>query len=57
MDPDSTTTMGDEDAVKTDNPFQSINAVDRTSAKFSTWASDCRGLDKLDERDDNMAGD
>lgn len=57
MDPDSTTTIGDEDAVKTDNPFQSINAVDRTSAKFSTWASDCRGLDKLDERDDNMAGD
>jgi hypothetical protein len=40
MDPESTTTMGDELAVNTERPFHSINAVDRTSAKLRTCARD-----------------
>lgn len=43
MDPDSTTTMGDGESETTEMPFQSMNAVDKTSAKLRTWAASCRG--------------
>lgn len=48
--------MGDEEAVATDNPFHIIKAVERTSAKLRTCASDWRVLDILDDRKDNMVG-
>jgi hypothetical protein len=43
MDPDSTTTIGDGESATTESPFQSMKAVERTSAKLSTWAASCRG--------------
>jgi hypothetical protein len=43
MDPDSTTTMGDGESETTERPFQSMKAVDRTSAKLRTCAANCRG--------------
>jgi hypothetical protein len=43
MDPDSTTTMGEGESETTEIPFQSMNAVERTSAKLRTWAASCRG--------------
>ena len=43
MDPERTTTMGEEELVKTESPFQSMKAVDRTRAKFRTWAASWRG--------------
>lgn len=43
MDPERTTTMGDGESATTERPFQSMKAVDRTSAKLSTWAASCRG--------------
>lgn len=43
MDPDSTTTMGEEESVATERPFQSMNAVLRTRAKFKTWVANWRG--------------
>jgi hypothetical protein len=33
-----------------------MKAVDRTSAKFSTWAIECRILAILDDSEDNMVG-
>ena len=41
--PDSTTTIGDEEFVKTESPFHSMNAVDNTRAKLRTCAASCRG--------------
>jgi hypothetical protein len=43
MDPDSTTTIGEGESLTTESPFQSMKAVDSTSAKFSTCAASCRG--------------
>jgi hypothetical protein len=43
MDPDSTTTIGDGESEATESPFQSMKAVERTSAKLRTWAASCRG--------------
>lgn len=57
MDPDRTTTIGDDEAVNTDRPFHIINAVDRTSAKLRTCASVWRGFDMLVPKDDNMMGE
>lgn len=48
--------MGDEEAVATESPFHIIKAVERTSAKLRTCASDWRVLDMLDDRKDNMMG-
>lgn len=33
-----------------------MKAVERTSAKFKTCASDCLVLDRCEERNDNMMG-
>jgi hypothetical protein len=41
--PDSTTTIGEEEFVATERPFQSMKAVERTRAKLRTWAASCRG--------------
>ena len=41
--PERTTTIGEEEFVKTESPFHSIKAVDRTRAKLRTCSSDCRG--------------
>ena len=41
--PESTTTIGEEEFVKTERPFHSMNAVERTRAKFRTWAASWRG--------------
>jgi hypothetical protein len=43
MDPESTTTIGDGESLAIEIPFQSMKAVDRTSAKFRTCAASCRG--------------
>jgi hypothetical protein len=43
IDPDSTTTMGEGESETTEIPFQSMKAVERTSAKLRTWAASCRG--------------
>lgn len=56
MDPDRTTTIGDEEAVNTDRPFHIMNAVERTRAKLRICASDWRVFDMLDEREDSMVG-
>lgn len=48
------TTIGEEEAVTTERPFQSIKAVERTSAKLSTCAIDCRVFDKFEDRKDSM---
>ena len=55
--PEADIPMGELDAVNTDNPFHSINAVERTRAKLRTWASDCRVLDRLEPRKESMAGE
>ena len=54
--PDRTTTIGELDADTTERPFHSIKAVERTSAKFSTCAIDCRAFVMLEEREDSMVG-
>ena len=41
--PESTTTIGDEESVKTESPFHSMKAVESTRAKLRTWAASCRG--------------
>lgn len=33
-----------------------MKAVERTSAKFSTWAIDCRMFEILEDSEDNMVG-
>ena len=43
MDPDSTTTMGEGESDTTERPFQSMNAVERTSAKLRSCVASCRG--------------
>jgi hypothetical protein len=43
MDPDKTTTIGDGELDMTESPFHIMKAVERTSAKFRTWAASCRG--------------
>lgn len=50
--PDRTTTIGDEESVKTERPFHSMNAVERTRAKLRTWAASWRGW--RFEREENM---
>lgn len=47
--PESTTTMGEEESVVTERPFQSMNAVLNTKAKFSTWVASWRGWRLLRE--------
>lgn len=56
MDPDSTTTMGLLEFVAIERPFHSMNAVERTRAKLSTWAMECRAEARLPVREDSMAG-
>ena len=51
------TPIGELEAVNTDNPFHSMNAVDRTRPKLRIWASDCRGLDTLEPKNESMVGD
>lgn len=47
--------MGDEDAVNIDSAFQSMKAVERTSAKLRTCDRDCRVLERLEpERKGSM---
>ncbi len=41
--PDRTTTIGEDESVKTDKPFHSIKAVERTRAKLRIWAASCLG--------------
>ena len=41
--PESTTTIGEEESVATERPFQSMKAVERTRAKLRIWAASCRG--------------
>jgi hypothetical protein len=48
------TTIGDEDAVAIDSPFQSMKAVDSTRPKDNTCASVCRVFDRLEERKDSI---
>jgi hypothetical protein len=43
MDPDRTTTMGDGESEAMEMPFQSMKAVERTSAKLRIWPASCRG--------------
>lgn len=35
--------MGEDELVATERPFQSMKAVERTSAKFRIWVRSCRG--------------
>ena len=41
--PESTTTIGEEESVKTERPFHSMKAVESTRAKLRTCAASCRG--------------
>lgn len=41
--PESTTTIGEGESLMIEMPFQSMNAVERTRAKFRTWVANCRG--------------
>jgi hypothetical protein len=50
--PDRTTTIGEEESVKTESPFHNMNAVERTRAKLRTWAASWRGW-RL-EREENI---
>jgi len=43
MDPDNTTTMGEGESEATERPFQSMKAVERTSAKLRSCVASCRG--------------
>lgn len=52
---DANAPIGELDAVNTDNPFHSINAVERTSPKLRIWAIDCRVFDRLEPRNESMA--
>ena len=56
MEPDSTTTIGELEAVAMERPFHSIKAVERTSAKFRTCAIVWRTLPMLDDNADSMVG-
>jgi hypothetical protein len=49
MEPDSTTTIGEEESVVTERPFQSMNAVLRTRAKFRIWVRSWRGWREVRE--------
>jgi hypothetical protein len=52
MEPESTTTIGEEEFVVMERPFQSMNAVLRTRAKFRIWVKSWRGW--RDVREENM---
>jgi hypothetical protein len=52
MDPDRTTTMGEEESVVMERPFQSMNAVLSTRAKFRIWVHSWRGWREV--REENM---
>lgn len=52
--PERTTTMGEEESVATERPFQSMKAVLRTRAKLRTWVASCRGCSF--ESSENMMG-
>jgi hypothetical protein len=52
--PDRTTTMGDDEAVMMDRPFQSMNAVDRTRAKLSVCVMVWRTLASCGEMPESM---
>jgi hypothetical protein len=52
MEPERTTTIGDEESVVMERPFQSMNAVLRTRAKFRTWVKSWRGW--RDVREENI---
>lgn len=54
MDPDRTTTIGDDELDSTDSPFHIMNAVDRTRAKLRICASDWRVFDRFDERNESI---
>jgi len=41
--------MGDEESVVMDRPFQSMNAVLRTRAKFRIWVKSWRGWREVRE--------
>jgi hypothetical protein len=40
--------------LNTESAFHIMKADESTNAKFKTCASDCRGLDRFEERKDNM---
>ena len=52
MEPERTTTMGEEESVVMDRPFQSMNAVLSTRAKFRIWVRSWRGWSE--EREENI---
>jgi hypothetical protein len=52
IDPESTTTMGEEESVVMERPFQSMNAVLSTRAKFRIWVNSWRGWREV--REENM---
>ena len=54
MEPERTTTMGEEEFVATERPFQSMKAVLRTRAKLRTWEASCRGC--MEEKEPSMVG-
>jgi hypothetical protein len=53
MEPDRTTTIGEEESVVMERPFQSMNAVLSTRAKFRIWVKSWRGWREV--REENMA--
>jgi len=49
--------MGDEEAVMMERPFQSMNAVESTSAKLSACVMVWRALARCGERAESMTGE
>jgi hypothetical protein len=49
MDPERTTTMGEDESVVMERPFQSMNAVLSTRAKFRIWVKSWRGWSEVSE--------
>lgn len=54
MEPERTTTIGEGEFEITLRDFHNMNAVLSTRAKFRTWANDCRGFARAEERSENM---
>lgn len=53
--PDNTTTIGEEEFERMERVFQSMNAVERTRAKFRIWIMVWRGwFMRVGERKDSM---
>lgn len=50
--PERTTTIGEDESVMTERPFQSMKAVERTRAKLRTWAASWRGC--MPEREESI---